>query len=322
MDNTINWKKINLFLLLTFGISWVVAGLLKILHLELSSIPAFALVAVAYMPAPAIATVIVQKLIYKEDFKSYGWTFDKNNWKWLIYTILLSIALLLLTLVAIAAFGNTHYWTAFGEVDFSQEGFNNRLIALIQEKIGTKTVDISKLNIPPFPPVALFPLFIFQGIVAAFTLNLPFMFGEEFGWRGLLLRELQKMGFMRSSLFIGIIWGIWHAPIIMMGHNYPTHPYFGVVMMCIFTTALCPLFAYIRFKSKTILGPCLLHGMINGTAGIFALYIANSNELFSSIAGWAGVIACALTTLGMYIFDKEFVNNFAKLDIPPTILNS
>jgi len=51
------------------------------------------------------------------------------------------------------------------------------------------------------------------------------------------------------------------------------------------TISLSPLFAYVRLKTKSILGACMLHGMINGTAALFTLYIANANELYSSIAG-------------------------------------
>jgi membrane protease YdiL (CAAX protease family) len=43
-------------------------------------------------------------------------------------------------------------------------------------------------------------------------------FGEEFGWRGFALpRLLQKKGFVYASITIGLIWGLWHLPMDLIG---------------------------------------------------------------------------------------------------------
>jgi uncharacterized protein len=300
-----NWKKINLYILLAFSISWLVALVMKLANIEYSSTTATILIAALYMPGPALATFIIQKYIYKEGFKQYGWTFDKKNFKWFLYTPLIFLSLIMLTFATIGILGNTQIIPNFGQIDFSQANFNIHFKELLSGK-----VDIDKIKLPNIPAALFFVIALVQGIVAGVTVNLPFMFGEEFGWRGLLLRETQKLGFLKSNIFIGIVWGLWHLPIILLGHNYPKYPYFGIVMMCLMTTGLAPIFAYVRLKTKSILGACMLHGMINATGTLFALYIANSNELYSSIAGWAGVIACSLITICIYIFDKQFVLSY------------
>jgi len=58
----------------------------------------------------------------------------------------------------------------------------------------------------------------------------------------------------------------------------------------------------------------MLHGMINATAALFTLYIANANELYSSIAGWAGVIACSILSMFIYIFDKPFIKDYSNTE--------
>jgi membrane protease YdiL (CAAX protease family) len=219
------------------------------------------------------------------------------------------LGLLLLAFLCSAFLGNSELIPKFGKVDFSQINFDLQFKKMLSEKM-----DLSKIKMPSIPPLVFLVISILQGIIAGATLNLPFMFGEEFGWRGLLLSETKSMGFLKSNLFIGIVWGLWHLPIIMMGHNYPNHPHFGILMMCFMTTALAPVFAYVRVKSKTILGPCFLHGMINGTAALFAIYIANGNELYSGLAGWAGVIAAGLLTLGIFIFDKKFITEYSNFE--------
>jgi uncharacterized protein len=301
-----NWKKINLYILLSFGISWTMALIMKLAHVDYGSTLSLIIIGGLYMPGPAIATFIIQRFIYKEGFKEYGWTFDKKNYKWFLYTPIIFIVLILLTFATIGILGNTHLIPQFGQLDFSQDNFNVQFRELVSSKI-----DIGELKLPSIPAWLFFVISIVQGVIAGSIINLPFMFGEEFGWRGLMLRETQSLGFIRSSIFIGITWGLWHLPIILMGHNYPSHPYLGIVMMCMMTTGLAPIFAYVRLKTKSIVGACMLHGMINATGILFSLYVANSNELYSSIAGWAGVTAALILATCIYLFDREFVTDYS-----------
>ncbi len=283
---------------------------MKLSHVEYGGILSTVIIGGLYMPGPALAAFIVQKLICKEKFKTYGWTFNAGRWNWIFYTILIFLTLILLTFLVIFMLGNTGFVPQFGEISFVPEDFNNNLKALLL----SKNVPTEKIKLFNLSPLLILGLALVQGTIAGITFNVPFMFGEEFGWRGLLLRETQSMGFTKANLFIGIVWGLWHLPIILMGHNYPHYPYFGIVMMCVFTTSLTPLFGYVRLKTQTILGPCMLHGMINATGAIYALYIVNGNELYSSIAGWAGIIAAVVLSASIYVFDKPFVNNYSVAD--------
>ena len=70
-------------------------------------------------------------------------------------------------------------------------------------------------------------------IAISFTLgpliNTLFALGEELGWRGFLLPSLLPLGQWRAILMSGLIWGVWHAPAILQGHNYPSQPVLGVL---------------------------------------------------------------------------------------------
>lgn len=136
------------------------------------------------------------------------------------------------------------------------------------------------------------------------------MFGEEFGWRGLLIKETQQLGFLKSNLLIGIVWGLWHAPIVLMGHNYPEYPVIGVGMMCLFTTALAFPFAYVRLKTKSILGPCVMHGMINATAASLLYFTWGGHSLVTGVTGIAGLIAISLVAFSIFLFDRNFVKHY------------
>src|SRR5258707_15517418 len=96
-----NWKKIYLYILFSFAFSWTVALVMQLAHIKYGSIPSIVIVAGLYMPAPALATFIIQKFIYKEGFKKYGWKFDKKAIKWILFTPLIFIALTLFSVIGL-----------------------------------------------------------------------------------------------------------------------------------------------------------------------------------------------------------------------------
>jgi hypothetical protein len=58
------------------------------------------------------------------------------------------------------------------------------------------------------------------------------------------------MGGVTAAIITGVIWALWHAPLILLdGYDYPGHPGSGVGMMVIFTTATGVIFAWLRFRS-------------------------------------------------------------------------
>lgn len=304
-----NTKKILLYILLSFGISWLSVLAMLLLKIPYGGLASTLIIALLYMPGPAIAVFVIQKFIYKERFRQYGWAFSFKNYKALLQVPFLYVVFMLLTFAVIALLGNTGLIGTFGTLDLSDEGFKEKLQSLILSKTGSDSI-----SLPQIPAWAFLLISLGQGILAGITINLPFMFGEEFGWRGLMQKETQSMGFTRSSLLIGTIWGLWHAPIILLGHNYPHFPGIGVAIMCLFTISLSPVFNYVRIKTKSIVGPCMLHGMINATGSVFVLLVDDQHELYSSVAGVAGIIAGFLLFAGIRLFDKKFVMNYTLSD--------
>src|SRR5438552_1151050 len=298
-------KKVLQFILLTFLISWSVAGVAYLLHINYGSIPSLLIIAVCYMPAPAYATVILQKLVYHGSLKPYGFMLKNLTLRWLLVTTVgFAWFIVLGTFVVIGILGNIFGVALFGRIDFSEAAVLHQVTIFTHGAFG----DIPQHS--PIPPVAIFLLSLLQGVIAGFTISLPFTLGEELGWRGLLLRETQTSGFLRSNLFIGVVWGLWHAPIIAQGHNYPGHPLAGIFMMTLFTTSLSFPMAYCRFKSRTILGPSALHGMINPLGVLTALFVVGANPLVGFVAGIAGIALILLLTVAIYFFDKKFIRDY------------
>jgi membrane protease YdiL (CAAX protease family) len=127
----------------------------------------------------------------------------------------------------------------------------------------------------PMPTAALVVVMLFSP-----WFNLIPSLGEEWGWRGYLLPKVaRRMGFLPTILLTGLIWGLWHAPIIVTGHNYgvgyPGYPWVGIVAMCLFCVVLGTLLSYITLKTKSCWPAVFAHGMMNGTASIGVIFLAD-----------------------------------------------
>ena len=138
---------------------------------------------------------------------------------------------------------------------------------------------------------------LLQGLIAGPTINAVAGFGEELGWRGLLLKEMAPLGFWKSSVIIGFIWGLWHAPLILMGHNYPGYEVIGVGMMIIWCILLSPLFTYITVRADSVIAAAVLHGSLNATLGLAILPVKGVNVLIVGATGLAGFVVLIFVNL-------------------------
>lgn len=163
--------------------------------------------------------------------------------------------------------------------------------------------------VDPLPGVALpagLPgVAVTFGLVLALgtTVNALFAFGEEFGWRGYLLWELAPLGFWKASVGIGALWGIWHAPVIVAGYNYPSFPTVGVVAMTVACVSFSPVYTYVVVRAESAIAAALVHGVFNGAAGFVVAYAATDDavlgELVASPVGLAGVVAFGLAAVAI-----------------------
>jgi membrane protease YdiL (CAAX protease family) len=123
-------------------------------------------------------------------------------------------------------------------------------------------------------------------------------FGEELGWRGFLWPRLAPMGFWRASGLSGVIWGLWHAPIILWGFNYPRAPLLGVIWMCVLTTILGTWINWLKERTGSTLLASWVHGVFNSQAyGIWRILTWPVNELIGGMTGLVGFAFLALPTV-------------------------
>lgn len=202
----------------------------------------------------------------------------------------------------ILAFLTTGVSLLFPDVIFTPDmaGLIKRYEAMLspEQMVELKT----SLETLPMHPILLTLL---QGLFAGITINAVAAFGEELGWRGFLLKAFKEMSFLKASVIIGFIWGVWHSPLILMGHNYPQHPQIGVLMMTIWCILLTPLFLYITIKAKSVIAAAILHGTMNATAGISIMVISGGNDLTVGVTGLAGFISVFAIFLAVFFYDHK-----------------
>jgi membrane protease YdiL (CAAX protease family) len=117
--------------------------------------------------------------------------------------------------------------------------------------------------------------------------------GEEIGWRGFLYPRLRaKLGDTLAVVAVGVIWGVWHAPLLLLGYNYPTlAPGWRLVWMAVFCIELTAILAWVRQRSRSVWPAAIGHGTVNAGLALIALMLGASTELrtaSASLMGWAG----------------------------------
>ena len=246
-------KRLLIYLGLSFGMAWLIFFIFIFTgHTWTgSSTEMLSLVSLG-MLAPAIAHVITRK-ITNEGFRLAGddsmiLGIDLKGKKWIFFLMAMFIPVVYSTL------GDFIIWLicpeAFGETEVSL------FVVII------------------YPLIA-----VVQGVVLSFA-----AFGEEFGWRGYMMPKLiELMGMPKAIIVGGIIWGLWHAPLTCVGHDfgmdYPGFPYVGIILMCIMCTALGTVLMYVTIKTNSIWPAAFMHAVNNSMPSVLLLFMKQNVEI-------------------------------------------
>jgi hypothetical protein len=145
-----------------------------------------------------------------------------------------------------------------------------------------------------------------QAFVLGPLLNFPFMLSEELGWRGLLWERWSKLGFARQALATGVVWGLWHAPLILMGFNYPDAPILGVALMVVFCVLLAVPLHLVRVRGGTVWHACLFHGTVNAAATLGRVCVRAPSWVGNGILGVPGFLLLGLVAAVVLLGERRF----------------
>lgn len=137
---------------------------------------------------------------------------------------------------------------------------------------------------------------------AAFFMQLAFSviiffpaFGEEFGWRGYLMPKLIRLvGKPRAILAGGILWGLWHAPLTVSGHNfgvdYPLYPWLGILLMCAMCIPMNAFLTLLTERTKSVYPASFCHAVNNNLSFMILLGIFGTEAAAEKIAGQSDLV--------------------------------
>ncbi|MGO4344857.1 CPBP family glutamic-type intramembrane protease [Paenibacillus sp. MCAF9] len=109
--------------------------------------------------------------------------------------------------------------------------------------------------------------------------------GEELGWRGYMLTRLIDARIPKPVLTSGIIWGLWHLPVMLVGNYYSgPYPALSVVLFMISVTSFSYILSRLRLSTGSVWAAIFLHASWNAV-------IQDAFDLFSSgenVLLWTG----------------------------------
>lgn len=285
-----NFLKIRLFLIITFVLSWGMTWTYFGLGGRVSQ-PLFYVISVAVMFTPFLAALVVQRLVCRQPFLGpLGLVVRPNRW----YVAGLFVPPLLAMLSAAASL-------LVPGVTLSADIFDANIMKTLGEAVPSEQMAQVRRQIASLP---LHPawLILVGGTLVGATVNAVAALGEEVGWRGLLYMELAHLGFWRSSWLIGLVWGAWHAPMILNGYNYPGHPVAGVALMVVWAILFSPLIGYVRSRTGSVVAAAMMHGSLNGVGMAPAAILTGGDSLTTGILGIPGIGVLTVLNVCLYFF--------------------
>ena len=275
-ESTFNKKTTSKYLIWTFLIAWIMQIVVAVLSRNGLAVVGRLLTAVM-MFAPLLGV-----LLSGQTLKGMGW---KPRFKGKIKFLLAAWFLP----AVLTALGAVLYFVALpGHFDLSGE-----YLASVGGAEALNQLEAQGLTYPMYILISALGCLTYAPLV-----NMLLAVGEEAGWRGFLYPQLKaKFGKRNGWLIGGVIWGMWHWPLMgLIGYEYGTDyvgfPLVGMLIFCIFTTAAGILCDWLYEKTECIWIPSIFHGAVNAAGTVpFAVCAANTGSAILLGPAPIGVLA-------------------------------
>lgn len=313
-DRALIKKRIIIFIIIAFTLSWLLALVIYLTGgIENSrevtpgtGLTFFGILAIGYMFMPAIANFATRMITKEGMAEAYLAPKLRHGWKfWVAAWLLIPLFIILGMFVYFAIFPDQYdatmasFFEATGLAGMLPEGFSPLMYAASQV--------IAALLLSP----------ILNGIPT---------FGEEFGWRAYLQPKLLKLMSPRAAVILtGVIWGVWHAPLIFMGYNYGTEhfgaPFMGPLMMVYFCVIVGLLIGWATIRAGSVWPAVIGHAVLNGTAALPAVFLVGDGyPLFGPYAtGLIGGIFFAIAAVIILLVPKALTPPASEAPLPAEI---
>ncbi|RRJ32660.1 CPBP family intramembrane glutamic endopeptidase [Halocatena pleomorpha] len=294
--SAVAWRRVYLFVAFSMGFSWIIGTVVYVTggigpdSPELfAGIRLWNALLVIYMFGPAIGNVLT-RVVTDEGWRGlYLRPHLRRNWQW---WLLAWVGLPLLIYL-----GGGLFFALF-------PAFFDPTLSSVNELLH-RTGQSGEI---PFQPEQFVLIQTISALTIATAINCVATFGEEFGWRAYLVPKLLPLGNRQAVLLSGVIWGVWHWPLILMGHNYPDTPLLGSVGMVYFTTVVGVLLAWVALRGESVWPAVIGHAAINANTGLAVLFQQGdpSRLLGPMVIGVVGSLPLAVLALWLLVRSDSF----------------
>ena len=235
------------------------------------------------MFAPAAASVVA-RLVLREGFADVSFRFGgRRTWKAILLALVFPI------IIGLVAYGIA--W-AIGLARFDPQPS----AGLFAQLAG---------DITSSPVVVFVIMLILTTFIGVFP-NAFFAAGEEIGWRGYMLTRLIDAGVPRPILVSGLIWGLWHIPLVLAGvYVAGQSPVVSSVLLMVSVTSSAFVIARMRLETGSIWPAIALHGAWNSIIqGAFDPATTGSGAGATLWVGEAGILTALALVVAAVIFSR------------------
>src|SRR5215204_1418600 len=233
------------------------------------------------MFSPALASVVA-RLVLREGFADVSFRFGGRR---TLKAILLAVVFPII--IGLVAYGVA--W-ATGLAQFDPQP-----LGLIASFVGDTA-----------SPVTLFVVLLALTATIGSIIGALSAAGEEIGWRGYMLTRLIDAGVPRPVLASGLIWGLWHVPLILAGvYVAGSSPVVSAMLFMVMVTSLGFVFARMRLETGSIWPTIALHGAWNSIIqGAFDPATTGAGAKATLWVGEAGIFTALALVVAAVIFSR------------------
>ena len=263
----------GLYFLFAFGLAWLLQVYASLLLIRDGNATAYQALLAVSMFCPLAATLLVKKVFLHQP-TGIGWKVQGKRRYWLaawfgpaVFTVLAAVLYFAVFPSRLDLSGSWLVTAYGGEMD----------AATLRSQLGVSSAS-----------------YILETGLVAITLapaiNMFFALGEEAGWRGYMMPRLkERFGLLNGRLLGGVIWGVWHWPLMLLvgyeyGTNYLGAPVLGLFVWCVVCFALNTLLDWLYEKTGCIWVPSIAHGAFNAVASLFVV-LTNPADTYYNVLG-------------------------------------
>lgn len=191
------------------------------------------------MWSPGLAALLTKRL-FDEPISELPWKWGGARYAWLAYLIPLAYVLPVYLVTWLTPLGG-----------FLEPDFLSRTAA--------------QMGWSGYPPSLTLFLFVLLTATLGLVGKTSRALGEEIGWRGFLVPELNKVvGFTGVSVISGLMWAAYHFPVLLFGdYNKGAPAWYSLICFTLMVVADSFILTWLTLRSNSLWPASIFHGSHN-----------------------------------------------------------